>query len=234
MRKVLDKVRSIKDETKFYRDFEQYGEALKQLLAALEILKGEYERVAPGLKPTNALSEPGEKGADQREIEEYKEELRKELADCYGMAGGLYRRLEDYENSAQMYRQGKEYERDDSYNLVNSIVVPILQHPEKLEDEETKHEIHAARKIVEEQVKEKRRRQWWAWADLGLLCVLADDVEGAVNAYDKFKETGARAQDYESTRAVLDTLDARCRKAGLPVKPSIAQAIQYLNDNKIR
>lgn len=234
MRKVLDKVRSIKDETKFYRDFEQYDKAINELLRALSILKKEYERVSQELGPPNSSDASGEKSAEQIELEEYREELRKELADCYGMAGGLYRRLKDYKNSAAMYKSGREYERDDSYNLVNSIVVPILHHPERLDDQETKKDIHDALQIVWEQVKEKRRRQWWAWADLGLLSVLADDVKGAINAYDKFKETGARAQDYESTKTVLDTLKARCQEAGMPLMPSVTQAIQYLNDSKVR
>jgi tetratricopeptide (TPR) repeat protein len=232
MRKVLDKVRSIKDETKFYRDFQQYDEALKPLLKALEILKSEYERVEQELKSQDSAEASGEKSAERTELEEYKEELRRELADCYGMSGGLYRRLGDYENSAKMYEWGRRYERDDSYNLVNSIVVPILHHPEKLDNEATKKDIHDALQIVEAQVKEKRRRQWWAWADLGLLSVLADDVNGAIDAYGKFRETGARSQDYESTKTVLDSLDKRCRETGQPVKNSITQAIQYLNDTK--
>lgn len=228
MGKVLDRVKSMKDEVKFYKDFGEYDNALKKVMEALEILSSEHEKQqiilsAKGSGETN--------GAEQVEIKEYREKLRQELSDCYGIAGGLYRRLEDYENSAKMYRQGRKYEQDDSYNLVNSILIPILQEPEMLKQEETKKDIYDALKTVEEQVKDKRRNQWWAWADLGLLYLLVNDKSRAIDAYAKFKMTGARADDYMSTEGVLDTLRKRSLENNLPITASITEAIQYLNNN---
>jgi tetratricopeptide (TPR) repeat protein len=215
--KVLDRVQQLKSDAKFDRDFGDYKSALGSLLEALDLLRPEYESLS---------NDPARNGEDD------KERLRRELADCYGMAGGLYRRMtvgdsmENLRRSEEMYREGLKYERDDTYNLTNSIVIPILRDPGSFDYQKAR--IDEALKILHEQVRGKRKDQWWAWADLGLLTLLSGDLPAALEAYAQFRLVGARAQDYESTIQVLEGLSERLQESNAALSQRIKEAIQYL------
>src|SRR5260370_21310590 len=95
------------------------------------------EKALPRLKKATKLLEDND---EENEDDKYRDELRQELADCYGMMGGVYRRLSDsgdtnvnLEEAAKMYEKGRVNEVDSSYNLSNSVVIPILLDPENLE-----------------------------------------------------------------------------------------------------
>ncbi|HEX3555069.1 MAG TPA: hypothetical protein VIA62_17740 [Thermoanaerobaculia bacterium] len=210
---VLDRVQDLKDSAKTNRDFGDFDDALDDLEEAIEILKQELavvEQFGPPKEETKVL---------------LRQKLGSELADCHGMAGGVYRRRGDLTRSFAMYKAGRDYEQDpaygvvDSYNLTNSIVVQILANGSNIFA--LQQEILEAAETVDKQVEEKRREQWWAWCDVGALALLAGNSERAWEAYRRFKEKGALAKHFDSTIEVLEGL----RDALKPVEPSISHSI---------
>jgi tetratricopeptide (TPR) repeat protein len=132
-------------------------------------------------------------------------QVNAQLADSLGMKGGILRRAGRLPEALKAYQEGLKYESGDSYNLTNSLVLELLINPSQLP--QLKARILDARNEVERQIREERRgRQWWAWADLGLLDLLCGNEVDADAAYSRFADTGARAFDYDSTISVLNEL----------------------------
>jgi hypothetical protein len=201
MNDIRAKIGSLKQAAKAAREFNDFRAAIEKLDQAIELLQQEKQGI-------RALPEEERSAADS--------EINRQLADCYGMKGGVYRRAAmtasgaerdlQLKNAEEMYVQGMNFERDDSYNLTNSIVLGLLRKPAQLDELEQR--AARARDIVEAQVKGPRATQWWAWADLGLLSLLVKDFDRAAYAYQQFGRTGAQARDYQSTINVLRDLDA--------------------------
>lgn len=212
VREVLMHVKRLKEKAKANRDFGDLEEALDHLREATGLLEPYVEET------------------------EYMAKIRRELADCYGMMGGIFRRQGKLVEAEMMYRKGLDYEEDDSYNLSNSVVIPILIDPLRLENQQTKRRIQDGITTVQEQVRGRRKDEWWAWADLGLFNLLQGNKQAALEAYNQFGKVGARAQDYESTILVLDSLLDRLQTAESPSVQSVVQsvgaAINFLNDNR--
>jgi hypothetical protein len=116
----------------------------------------------------------------------------------------------------------------DSYNLTNWIVLRILSG--EVEVAELSGDVANGVRVIEEQVGGTRRDQWWAWADLGLVSLLAGDYDRAQRAYERFRSAGARAQDYHSTLAVLTQLEPIVRKQSVTLANAFAQATAYLEE----
>jgi len=201
---IFLQVTTLKESAKANRDFSDYESALEDLNQAVEVLMQE---------------------ASTTHEDSYKDHIDRELADCYGMIGGIYRRLAQInesdsklfksylEKALDSYKNGKEIEKDDSYNESNFIIINILINPMQLINQ--KKEILEVLSKIQEQVKGKRRDQWWAWSDLGLFKLLSGDKQGALEAYSQFKQKGARETDYESTLAVLSDLQKQLQSAVL-------------------
>lgn len=138
-------------------------------------------------------------------------QLTKELADCYGMVGGVERRWglesDPTEQSAHLtrsciaYDHGHRHEWDPAhgtpgtYNLVNRLTGRLLIRPDLLEVDEVvdigsgmtpmnlRQELAGARTLIDEQLASKGN--FWAEADLALLNVLTGRAEAAA-AYATF------------------------------------------------
>jgi hypothetical protein len=193
-------------------DFERLrNKALPRLTKAIDFLKTDDEQAKDG---------------------KYKDELRQELADCYGMMGGVYRRLSQdprlsadavkayLEDSEKMYKIGYDFAVDDSYNLSNLVVIPILINPERLD--EYKPFIEDSRVKIEALVRGKRKYDWWAWTDLGLFNLLVCDYPSAKAAYEQATQLGARSPNYKSTISVLEQLKKALSTAKSPTAKSVA------------
>lgn len=173
-----------------------YAEPVELLLEAIKLLSVE-------LKTTEGRGGDGEAAA-------VRGQLVCALADCYGMLGGVHRRAGDLDRSIEAYDAGQEYEWNadhdvqNSYNITNAIAVRILQDPRSLAS--LHDQIGRAIDFIWKQVNGKRRNQWWAWADLGELRLLAGRFDEAREAYGEFRACGPRATDYESTVAILEEL----------------------------
>lgn len=137
-------------------------------------------------------------------------ELAKALADTHGMLGGVEWRAGDLSEAAAAYERGRAIEQDerfgivDSYNLTNALVLRILLDPTGLDG--MLGELQAAQAVVGKQVAGPRGKQWWAWADYGLLCLLTGKPEEATRAYKQFRISGPGPSDSESVGRVLQDL----------------------------
>src|SRR5439155_26411367 len=100
-----------------------------------------------------------------------------ELADCYGMKGGVYRRWDrKLADALKMYEAGLEYEQRlglDSYNFSNVLATRLLLDGAALV--ELQPMVRQGIELVERQIACHRARQWWAHADLGMFYLLAND-----------------------------------------------------------
>ena len=183
---VLSEVKGLKNDAKLLRDIGDTDGAIANLdkaIARVEAARG------------------GSVTPDESD------RLKAQLADLWGMQGGVYRRAGRMAEALAAYKKGLEFESDDSYNLTNSLTLELLIDPTRLNELEPN--VVAARDAVEKQIQKQRSRQWWAWADLGLLELLSGHEERAIAAYKNFVATGARASDYDSTISVLEELSSK-------------------------
>jgi tetratricopeptide (TPR) repeat protein len=169
--------------------------------------------------------------------------LARELADCYGIKGGIYRRQGKLEDAKAMYEAGFKYEQDynipDTYNRTNVIVLRLLLDPG--DHKALGQTIEECRVIIQDQVKGKNKNKWWAWADLGLLNLLSVNLKEtdrrafyrkeAHNAYEQFKNSGAGMQHFESTVEVLKQLKQSFEKVDKATASLIQTEIGWLEEN---
>lgn len=241
MLNVIGEVKQLKDIVNYYKD--RADRAGKD--ASPEQVQGYLQKALKAIqKALDLLLEAHNEATDGGN---YKKELKREIADCYGIMGGLYRRFALRSTSpdeargylteaAKTYELGLHYEMNDSYNLFNMVVVQILLDRSYLKTG-TPHIEEGVAKI-QEQIKGTRRDQWWAWADLGLLYILLGNDDEATQAYRCFTRVGPRVRDYDSTLSVLNTLEKDLRTAQEPdfhvIANSIQGAIEYLETAKQR
>jgi hypothetical protein len=220
MNGTISLVAKLKEEAKAARDFDDFPAAIAALSRAIEILTRELGGVVT---------------LPESEREARRLEIERELADFYGMKGGLHRREAmgssgserdvHLEKAQQMYEHGVHFERGDSYNLTNTIVIPLIRNPERLAELQPK--AAKARNIVERQIQGGRATQWWAWADLALLNLLAGDLSRALDAYAQFGRAGAQVRDCQSTINVLQDLQAVWPTGEM--RQRLADAIKFLD-----
>jgi hypothetical protein len=218
---VKKRVETLKDTSKLFRDFGDFRAALEPLDEGIEFLRSQL----------NSMDATSENMTDRQLT------LEKESADLFGMKGGVYRRAamalegarrdRNLKRAEEMYAAGARLEHDDSYNLTNSIVIPLIRNPGLLAA--LKDKILSARSIVESQ-REERKDQWWFWADLALLNLLAEDLQPAWSAYKQYSSIGARVKDFDSTIAVLRDLQTTWPSGEMYDR--LARAIAFLEAEK--
>jgi tetratricopeptide (TPR) repeat protein len=128
------------------------------------------------------IHDPVDSEIDERE----RNEVAHRLADHEGRLGGVYRRAGQLGPALDSYTRGTELEiewqLDDTYNRTNKIILALLLDPGNLSA--LVAEIEQTADLVRSQVDRTRRDQWWAWADMGLLSLLAGRPRDAMWAYD--------------------------------------------------
>jgi hypothetical protein len=72
------------------------------------------------------------------------------------------------------------------------------------------------------------------WADIGVLCVLAADGDGASAAYTTFREAGARRADIDSARPVVDEIRAKAGEVRGDVAATARAALGLLDELRAR
>jgi hypothetical protein len=156
------------------------------------------------------------------------------LSDQHGRLGGILRRAGLAQEALNSYVAGckleDDWQLDDSYNRTNRIVLSLLVGDQTPTD--LRAEVSRVEAIVRKQVDGTRRRQWWAWADLGLLSLVNGDVSGALWAYENFRREGARPSDYRSTLSVLRELHAAIGTSAPALAPGFAAAEAFLEDRR--
>lgn len=224
MKNILGEARQLKEEARTYIALAQkangkeqrdslFKEALDVLQEAIEILKDELDNLKE-VQEKNSL------------LEAQCSDLAAEMADCLGIAGGTYRKWGLLPEAIKMYDQGCLYEEDStyliqsSYNMVNSIVLRVTEDITSLTS--LKKRIETAIHVVRKQINSSREKDWWAWADLGLLYVLSEADELAIEVYRKIKDLGAKEDHITSISSVLKQLGLQIEES----YPSIADLIQ--------
>lgn len=213
MTDILQQIRELKTQAKNRRDLGRYDRAVRLLSDAISIAQGEL----------NASN-----------VGEWRAALASELADCYGLLGGVERRwalhpqgstdpAEHLRRSLQAYDEGYKFEADpafgltSTYNRVNRLLTRILKNPSLLTADGTggaddgsvhvRSELHATAKELERQLTTERRGDFWALADLALIKVLLGEQDAAT-AYAMFESELRPDFAYQSALSAVMPLAA--------------------------
>ena len=225
IKNIIDAQRDLKRRAKTLRTVGDFAGAESCISRALEKLLS-FE-ASPLLEPNEGLS------------------LYTELADCYGILGGIYRRwalkeiqqdirTAKLELSCKAYDSGYVFEQKCgslvSYNMLNRLVSRILSDPSWLNVSDNESE---ARKLLEESLMviesqiAKNRDDIWAMADSGLNKLLLNEQD-VIACFSGFVDLHPTISDYKS---ILDTLQPLA-SLDIDAAESIQKATRYLEQAK--
>lgn len=218
----LDQVVALKASAKSARDDEEWEEAISDLKEAIQLLNDRA-------KESTAMSS----------------RLDSDLADAYGMIGGVEKRwgLEmdgadrrrHLTESVAAYDRGFRYEQRlgpkyaNTYNRVNRIIGRVLLDPSVLEKgggalPDIAADLEEAEDVLNEQIESMgRRKDPWAYCDLGTVRLLRGKPD-ALAAFRKLEPLHPPLFVYEST---LTTLQPLCKVAS-DLRPDLVLAVTQL------
>ena len=168
----------------------------------------------------------------------YRTDAEREIGDCHGVRGGVYRDWGKYGEAADAYDQGLPYERrflelggqPNSYCLVQRLVVRALKDPKAFRDGspiqgadllvpavDVKGALDASLKEIEQQKEVLRARDPWAQADYALVLLLLER-ESAEAEWDKFDDMRPDSGAYQSTLDVVSLLKNRLELSPVAVE----------------
>jgi hypothetical protein len=162
--------------------------------------------------------------------------MTSELADSFGMMGGIERRwgLEEHghqrrrhlEASAAAYDSGFDIEAElatgaaTTYNRINRLVGQVLLDPQRLAGAELARGLADAQQIVADQLSGARAKEPWAFADLVTIKLLRGDGSWATSL-TRLDELKPPVEVYES---MLTTLRPLAESASV-VRPDLTAAV---------
>src|SRR5271167_467663 len=209
---LVNDVRDLKRQSRIRRDSGDYEGAEKLLRKAIDLLKPPAQMMVDTLPPDIAVSE------DYRD-------LAKELADCWGSLGGIHRRRAEslrnpdseqarmeFDAALEAYKAGRKLEQDDrfrakdSYNLVQSVVLPLILSPHRFDDEPYKRNLQEVERSIQRQIATSRPNDPWAYSDLGLIQLLLGDEVSSNESWDYMDELKPKQNIYTSGLPVLQSL----------------------------
>jgi tetratricopeptide (TPR) repeat protein len=186
----LDQARDLKKKATALRNRGQYDRAQQTLDEAVKLL--------------SALLEGGELPAREAK------EIRAELADTFGMKGGVFRRAGNLSAALAAYREGREVEKIDqesTYNLSNVITLSVTQNERSLNDPTLREDVARAIEHLKREVAGPRRDEWWAWSDLGQFYLLHNEPDKARLCYSNGRRrAGPTAEEIKRHIAILAEL----------------------------
>lgn len=219
---LLDRVRALKAAAKTARDNQEWEEAIGYLQDAISLLKA---RMADASSPRPSW-------------------LSSELADTYGLMGGIEKRWglmldgqerqRHLEASLAAYDAGFEYEEklqrneENTYNRVNRLVGRVLLDPGVLEKDGgavpgISDELGEAEKILAGQIESVRQKDPWAYCDLGTIRLLLGEQD-ALRTFKNLDRLRPPAFVYDSTLSTLQPL----RDVAADRRPDLVQAVDQL------
>lgn len=233
MTEALDDIKRLKTQAKNRRDRGQYDRAVRVLKEAIS--RGE-----------KAKSETKSETSDWKG-------LTAELADCYGIMGGVYRRWalqtgsstersEYLRQSFLAYDEGYRLDSDprygsaSSYNMLNRLISMIFLQPRLLSSsQEVETELAKQSSKLRQDLQETRKfikkfeapHDYWALADLALLDLFLDAAD-PVRAYASFNAESPPDFAYESALSVLVPLS----QLELPMSSHLAEAVTLLKNRR--
>jgi tetratricopeptide (TPR) repeat protein len=204
------------DLKRIRRDFKDRAIALRN--------RGQYDRAVATLDQARQelLALKPDSASEERE-------LRAEIADTHGIAGGVYRRAGETARALDAYREGAKVEATDrlsTYNLSNVITLEITFEKRSPDEPEVRRQIDGAIEQLERQTVSGRQDEWWAWFDLGQLYLLRGRAADARRCYERAIATGPRSDDIERHVQILEEL----REAAKTSAPQISRDIQSANE----
>jgi tetratricopeptide (TPR) repeat protein len=209
---ALDDVRALKKKATAFRNRGDFDRAQKMLDSAIATLDE--------LETSTSSS--------------IAQEARLELADTWGMKGGVYRRAGDVNAALKAYERGYELEKKDevvTYNLSNLIVLNVTALHRSPLDPKIRSAVEEAIKLLEKHTAGARRDEWWAWCDLAQFYFLHEEPEKARAAYVEGKNrTGPRLDELKRYAEVL----AELANGVEAIAPQIAESIRKLIGDAIR
>jgi len=221
----LDDVLALKASAKSARADKDWANAIEDLEEAVQLLRQDWPDAAT----------------------RHRNVLASELADSYGMLGGIHRRWglsqmgadrqHHLKESTANYDQGFLYEKSldasdaSTYNRINRLVSRVLQDPNVLlADDPTgldvKHELEQAEEIVIEQLESVRRKDPWAHCDLGVIHLLLGRP-GALHSFHAIDRLHPKPFVYESILDTLEPLSAVASK----LRPELAEAVRIVRNS---
>ena len=227
MATLVEEISDLKTQAKNRRDLKRYERAVSILNKAISLAEKNIE------------------------IHELRRQLAEELADCYGLLGGVQRRWaldKDYcnerdlhlcesiraDDNAWKYESG-DYGVVNSYGMLNRLISRLLYAPDSLFTKavtsfgdnvaplNVRVELEKAYEAIEAQLAQPRRDDYWAMADLALVTVLLDKGD-PISAYAAFVAKSPPDYAYKSVTDVLGPL----AELEWPVAPALKIAIQYV------
>ena len=241
---------SVKDDVLFHKRESKKASAQQNWILAhgqLDLAISKLEHLlSPALEATSV--------ADSLE-----KDVAAQLADCYGIKGGVYRRAADAAHGRKewalsqqllevsvacydlgyLYEACKRFEIVNSYNLLNRLISRLMLQPEALADEHAevmgvplRLALENAQNVLKGQTSEPpRESDPWAWGDLAVCnALLMKTPEEA--AWNEFFDHVPSKHAHETTAATLQMLFDRDEAGALP-KEVIMDAIQRLRDEAI-
>jgi hypothetical protein len=169
-----------------------------------------------------------------------------ELADCWGLLGGIERRwaldpkfaaqrMEHLERSVEAYDNGYLYERESSssspstYNMLNRLLVRLLREPRLLATDppEDTMNVRAELEKVVDLISGHATENVWSAADMALINVLLgrQDAASAYAAFERMKPPDFARQ------SVLDVLTPLA-KLDLPTAEALREAERRLSGRR--
>lgn len=211
----LDRVLALKASAKRARDHEDWDKAIDDLREAIRFLRARMAATSSS----------------------FPNSLATELADVYGLMGGVQRRWglklngvdrqHHLKESVAAYDEGFYYEKDlhskdaNTYNRVNRLVGRVLLDPHVLN--EVTDELLMTEVILDEEIGSARQKDPWAYCDLGTIQLLLGNPD-ALLTFQKLDRMLPPAFVYGST---LSTLEPLCQVVG-DLRPDCRRAIAQL------
>jgi hypothetical protein len=214
----LDQVLALKASAKDSRDDEHWEAAIGDLQEAIGLLARHVAGTSPSVPSW----------------------LASELADTYGLLGGIEKRWglqqagaerrRHLEASVAAYDEGFRYERDlepkeaNTYNRVNRLVGRVLTNPRIVAgDAGFSEELRTAEEVITAQLGYAREKDPWAYCDLGTVRLLRGKPD-ALAAFRELDRLHPPSFVYDSALATLEPL----REVISGLRPDLLQAIAQL------
>ena len=160
-------------------------------------------------------------------------ELRAELADTYGMKGGIFRRAGELYAALKAYETGAEIEDSDklstTYNRSNVITLSITEKGLNPTDHDIRELLANVIRELESETAGTRRDEWWAWSDLGQFYLLDGEPDKASASYkNAISKTGATADEIKRHITILGELADKTAGTAPEIAANIRDMIEEI------
>lgn len=213
MTELIEKVQRLISVARANRDAGDSTTAVELLRRGIDTLERGLSRGKGGVE--GPVTEAGDADAG---------EIAVQLADVYGMLGGILREEGNYLAGAAAYDRGFHFESDpryamrSTYNALNRLITRILLSPgcladpdllrgeRELEFVDVQHELAELYRLLQDQIANARAADFWAAGDLSLTCALNGDEPGMNHGLEKFRQLSPRPAAYGAYRNSIKSL----------------------------